>query len=350
MKCAHVLPLLPFFACGELERLEGEQVAAHLAACSSCAAQLDEERRLVEAFAALPQPADYLESSDILLSQCRSELAEALDDHAAPLDVPRWQPFAWVRRSLALHPAWSVAALVAFGIAVGIQAPNWIGPGREVQGAGYAVNVRATPQLSEDQLAKMAVAGISFAPSSDPSSNTVQVHLRAEQPMDFSGSLDDADVLRVLTYVVGNGARFDAGVRLDCLEALKLQTGDAGVRRALLAAARQDSNPAVRMKALDALRDSVDEDSVRDVLLDVLDHDTNPGVRVEAINLLVGSAAADDVAPVIDATQPLAPELPDASMERVKRTLQAMVRKDPNPYVRLRSAAALRQLGPRELQ
>jgi hypothetical protein len=37
-------------------------------------------------------------------------------------------------------------------------------------------------------------------------------------------------------------------------------------------------------------------------------------------------------------------------MERVVRTLQDLQRNDPNRYVRLRSAAALRQIGPRELQ
>jgi hypothetical protein len=40
----------------------------------------------------------------------------------------------------------------------------------------------------------------------------------------------------------------------------------------------------------------------------------------------------------------------DPSMEHVVRTLQELQRSDPNRYVRLRSAAALRQIGPREVQ
>ena len=68
------------------------------------------------------------------------------------------------------------------------------------------------------------------------------------------------------------------------------------MRGALLAAARDDENPAVRLKALEALRDSTSEDDVREVLLDTLKHDTNPGVHVEAVNLLVDSLEKSDAA------------------------------------------------------
>jgi hypothetical protein len=40
----------------------------------------------------------------------------------------------------------------------------------------------------------------------------------------------------------------------------------------------------------------------------------------------------------------------DESAERVIRTLEKLQKRDPSQYVRLRSAAALRQIGPRELQ
>ncbi len=165
----------------------------------------------------------------------------------------------------------------------------------------------------------------------------------------LSGSVDDTDVRRVLTYVVANGERFDPGVRLDCLDALKSRSGDKEVRHALLAAARKDHNAAVRMKALEALRDSPGDDSVRDMLLDALEHDANPGVRVEAVNLLVRSLEGADLSgsePGVDASQ----IPPDPSVDRVIRALEGLQHRDPNAYVRLRSAAALRQIGPREAQ
>jgi hypothetical protein len=58
----------------------------------------------------------------------------------------------------------------------------------------------------------------------------------------------------------------------------------------------------------------------------------------------------DPVAPVI--AGPTERDLPDGdeSVERVVRVLQRLQRQDPSRYVRLRSAAALRQIGPREVQ
>jgi HEAT repeat protein len=166
--------------------------------------------------------------------------------------------------------------------------------------------------------------------------------------------VDDVDVRRVLTYVVTNGERFDPGVRLDCLDVLKTRTREKDVRHALLAAARRDQNAAVRMKALEALRDATADDSVRDTLLEALQHDANPGVRVEAVNLLVrsleGEGPAEPPGPG-DPPEIAGAQIPtDPSVNRVIRALEGLQHRDPNRYVRLRSAAALRQIGPRETQ
>jgi hypothetical protein len=97
----------------------------------------------------------------------------------------------------------------------------------------------------------------------------------------------------------------------------------------------------------------VADTAVRETLIDSLEHDANPGVRVEAVNLLVrslepGAPDADNAAPAL---RPEGFERPlDPSMDHVVRTLQDLERNDPNRYVRLRSAAALRQIGPREIQ
>jgi HEAT repeat protein len=107
---------------------------------------------------------------------------------------------------------------------------------------------------------------------------------------------------------------------------------------------------------LEALRDSTSDDSVRETLLEALRHDSNPGVRVEAVNLLVRSLQGDD--PSIDGLRPpgepptaeLAGDRDDSSVERVVRALEDLQRGDPNRYVRLRSAAALRQIGSRDVQ
>jgi hypothetical protein len=354
LSCEDVAPLLVFYACDEVSDKEREQIEAHAANCKACAAQLAEERLLQETMVASLRPADELDSSGILLSQCRSELAEALDDLSAPPIEEHWRPFGWLRRWMALRPAWSGALLVLFGIVVGAQVLPWLRNGNNRD--GQAMNVMAKPALTKDQLDNMAIAGVNFSPSSDAGSPNVRLQLSAEQPMVLTGTVDDSDMRHVLTYVVENGERFDAGVRLDCLEALKAASRDQQVRQALIAASLKDQNPAVRMKALESLRDAASDDDVRQALLDALAHDTNPGVRVEAVNVLVGSLQHGDTEEMRPEPDHATPKVTasrtdeDQSVERVIRVLQQLQRRDPSRYVRLRSAAALRQIGPREVQ
>ena len=360
-RCKDVAPLLVFYVCDEVNESEHKQVEEHLSECSSCAAQLAEELRFSHTISTAQQSADEFDSAGVLLSQCRSELAEALDDLSAPPVEVRWQPFGWIRHWMALRPAWTAALLVFFGAALGTQILPWL----QSSGInnGHAVDVMAAPKITDDQLSKMAVAGVNFSPASgsDPnsSSGTVRLQLSAEQPMLLSGNVDDPDVRRVLTYIIANGDQTHADVRLDCLEALKARARDLQVRRALLVAARADQNPAVRMKALEALSASTTDDAVRDALLDILAHDSNPGVRVEAVNLLVRSLDhnASDSSGEMEmpgiSNVPVAPEatsLPtDSSTQRVVRALEDLQHRDPSRYVRLRSAAALREIDPGEI-
>ncbi len=347
--CGDIAPLLVFYACDEVEADERALIETHLQNCNACTSQLSDETSLNAALAELPRAAEQLDPSGILLSQCRSELSEMLDDLAAPPLRPNWHPFSQFRKWMALRPALSAAALVVFGLIIGAQALQWYSL-RTAGNAGTAMNISAVPRISEDQLSKMSLSGVNLIPAPDSAPGTVQLQLHTEQPFVLSGNVDDTDVRRVLTYVVQNGERFDPGVRLDCLEALKAKIHDAQVLSALLAAARKDQNPAVRMKALESLRDAVGDESVRETLLDALEHDPNPGVRVEAVNLLVrslgvGSADFPESGPLPENGFP-----PSASAERVVRALEEMQHHDPNRYVRLRSSAALRQIGRREVQ
>ena len=366
MNCAEVAPLLVFLCCDEVNAEERTAMEAHLAGCAECSALLTEEEALHESISVLPQGADELDCSGKLLAQCRSELAESLDELNAPAvaEQEKWQPFGFVRRWMALRPGWSAAGLLAAGAILGVQLLQWL-PTNDSNLNFKAMNVSAAPRLSDEQLAKMAVARINFAPGVDEVPGTVQVQLQAEQPVTLSGSLDDNDVRRVLTYVVTKSDRFDAGLRLDCLDALKARVReDSEIREAMVEAARRDHNPAVRMKALESLRDVAGEEDVREALLDALNSDANPGVRVEAVNLLVrslevGSAmnapnapdGPDSETPMI---APVAPAMAvagnDAAVRRVVRALEDLQQHDPNRYVRLRSAAALRQIGTPEVQ
>jgi len=359
MNCDEVGPLLVFLACDEVSKEERTGIEIHIAECAECRAQLAEIGQFQDNLTAITQAADELDRTGTLLAQCRSELSESLDEISAPpVEQEPWRPFGFIRRWMALRPGWSAAGLLAAGAILGVQILQWL-PGGDSGIKGTQVNVSAAPKLTNEQLEKMAVSEINFAPNSDGAPGTFQVQLRAEQPVTLSGNLDDSDMRRVLTYVVKNSDKFDPGVRLDCLDALRAKISDAEIRDALLDAARRDKNPAVRMKALESLREVASQEDVRDAVLEALEEDKNPGVRVEAINLLVRSlemeapippAGANSDETIVELTAPAVIAGSDPSVRRVLRALEQLRRSDPNHYVRLRSAAALRQIGPAEDQ
>jgi len=360
MHCDEVAPLLVFLACDEVTADERAGIESHLAKCAECRTQLAEVSDFHHGLTAVPQAADELDRTGTLLAQCRSELSESLDEMSAPpVEQESWRPFSFIRRWMALRPGWSAAGLLAAGAILGVQLLQWL-PAGDTGIKGTQVSVSAAPKLTDDQLARMAVSEINFAPGSDGAPGTLQVQLRAEQPVTLSGNLDDSDMRRVLTYVVRNSDRFDAGVRLDCLDALRAKISDSEIRDALLDAARHDKNPAVRMKALESLREVASEEDVRDAVLESLEEDGNPGVRVEAINLLVRSLEMEAPTPpapdtnsdepMVGRTAPAVIANSDPSVQRVVHALEQLRHSDPNHYVRLRSAAALRQIGPAEVQ
>lgn len=364
MNCLEIAQLLVFYVCDEVNDQERAAIEQHLAICPDCQAQLNEEREFHQALAFLPRSDEQLDSAGILLSQCRSELAEKLDDLGRPRTKEKLSVFSFLRHWMALHPAWSAATLVLLGLVAGIESAQWLTGQNNAVALEDAVNVRPGPRITEEQLSKMAVAGVNFTPSPDPGAKNVRVQLSAEQPVELTGSLDDSDVRNVLTYVVMNGERFDSGVRLDCLDALRARAEDAQVRSALLCAARKDQNPAVRLKALEALRSSTSDNVVRDALLEALKNDSNPGVRVEAVNLLVRSLEPAQHGMRAPVAPPESPALglgnvvqagsstaaTNGSLESVIRALADLQRNDPSRYVRLRSAAALREISARNDQ
>ena len=120
-QCREVAGLLVFYSCGETSEPENALIETHLAACSLCASQLAEERGLHESLMEALQASEQSDVGGILLSQCRSELAEALDDLSAPPLQERWRHFGWLRRSMVMHPVLNGALLVLFGVALGTQ-------------------------------------------------------------------------------------------------------------------------------------------------------------------------------------------------------------------------------------
>lgn len=333
LDCEATQRLLTLYVCDELSAGERDAAEAHVANCPNCAAALAAELRLRQTLSTLRQPADVLDAAGALLAQCRSELAEVLDDAEdahrefhKPTGFAAW--FSKLRIELAMHPALAATVFVVIGLGLGRLVPATQNLGTQTAGIVPAMTVSAPQRISDQDLQNMNVSAINLEPSGDSGAPRVLVQLRAVKPVEIQGSAGDAQITQILSSVISNGQRYDSGVRLDSVEALGARADDAAVRRVLCTAALHDANPGVRLRALEALSGAQQDANVRSALIEVLQHDNNPGVRIEAINEMrsmvdAGGAAGD---------------------ERLRTLLQQLSQRDANNYVRLQAAAAVHRM------
>jgi HEAT repeats/Putative zinc-finger len=339
--CSEYQPLLMLSAAGgELDDAEQARLAAHLADCAPCASELEQEREALALFTA-----HHSEPDAAMLAGYRAGLDDALD---------RQEEGGWLRRALGLRlpanwlaprPAWSAAILLIVGFAVGASAPRLFrhplatapsgNPTASDNSSGLVSSSGsgvASPSPAAFDLHSADVAGISLFPAGDDGLPRVQLQLKSQQPMTVEGTLEDEAVKTALLDVLSSGDRSCPDVRLDAVECLSTRRNDPDVRSALCRAVHSDRNAAVRLKALEALDGAGSQEMVRQTLLDALVEDQNPGVRIEAINALRDMAAKGQV----------------DSDGHTLDVLRERMRKDPNTYIRLQSAAAVRDIGPRQ--
>ena len=341
---------LPAMPCAEWEQAlvllaAGEELPpdvhagwmAHAAACDSCATVFAQEKEVLALISEGRSDPDAT-----LLASCRAGLEDALD---------REEERGWVRRAagfflptswLAPNPAWSAAVLVVIGFSTGlllgprvlhrapvVQGPNLV---RSAAAPNDAAGVSAASAgLTALDLHTADVAGINVLPSGDDGSPQVELQLQAQRPVTVQGTVDNDDVKNLLLNVLAGGDRFSPDVRLDAVDLLRTRNNDPQVREALCQAVRSDRNAAVRLKALEALNGAAPQDIIQQTLVGALLDDQNPGVRVEAVNELRDMASRGQV----------------SADEQLVSVLQDRMEKDPNAYIRLQSAAAMRDLGPR---
>jgi hypothetical protein len=339
--CEEFEPQLILFAAGELDASEMAEVSDHLLQCSGCNQAMAQQNEMLALLSA-----NHREPDASSLASCRAALDDALDQQ---------EERGWLRRTIGAflpaswispRPAWSAALLLAIGFSVGVLGPRLLrGPVAPSGADSLTASNISTPQVSDTapevapssalsslDLHTANVAGINVFPASDNEPPRVQLQLKAQQPFMVSGTVNDADVKQVLMFVLHNNQRFDPDVRLDAVDLLRARNNDPDVRSALCQAVHTDHNAAVRLKALEALNGAEPQDLVRQTLLDALVDDQNPGVRVEAINALRDMAAKGQV---------------DAD-DHMLAVLHERMKKDPSTYIRLQSAAVIRDLGPRQ--
>jgi HEAT repeats len=337
--CAEFETLLTLAAAGdELEPADQSHLNSHLATCTACSEVLKREKEILALLAT-----NHAEPDAALLASCRMDFEDALDREEDRGWLSRVFGTALPSSWLSPRPAWSAAVLLVIGFTVGILAPRLISHQPARAPANTSANNLSTPDTSNVNspieplptsidLHTADVAGINVSPSSDEGPAHVEVQLRAQQPVMVQGTVDNDDVKNVLIGILAKGDRICPDIRLDAVECLRSRENDPDVRSALCRAVRTDHNAAVRLKALEALKSAQPEDQVRDTLLDALVDDSNPGVRVEAINALRGMTARGEA---------------NSDDDHMVSVLRERMEKDPNTYIRLQSAAALGELGPR---
>jgi hypothetical protein len=345
-RCMEFAERLELMAIEELDREGCAQVEAHAANCAECARMLSSYREFDRFLAG----AEREEPDAAFLASCRAGLEDALDREEEKGLLRRWAEAVMPGQWLTPHPAFSAALLVAIGISIGTLVPRVMlhyglgttqettqgtGGGLSSSGArgGSGITVaNSAGAASESDWRTADVTGINWVSTGDNTPPRVEVQLKALRPLVVAGTVSNGNVEQVLLNILRNNQRYDPDVRLDAVELLRPRDKEADVRQALCQTVRTDRNAAVRLKALEALSGSDAQNDVRDTLLAALVGDSNPGVRIEAINTLRTMAENGQM------------ESDPGTMAVLRERMQ----KDPSTYIRLQSAAAIRDLGPRE--
>jgi len=343
-RCMEFAERLELMVADELDREGCAQVEAHAASCAECAGML----RACREFDRFLNDAQREEPDAAFLASCRAGLEDALDREEEKGLLRRWVDAVMPGQWLSPHPAFSAALLVAIGISIGTIVPRVMlhydhpaaqganqaatsgrsGPGKD----GGVTIANPAGAAAEPDWRTADVTGINWVSTGDNAPPRVEVQLKALRPLVVEGTVSNGNIEQVLLNILRNNQRYDPDVRLDAVELLRPRNKEADVRQALCQTVRTDHNAAVRLKALEALSGSDARDDVQGTLLSALVGDSNPGVRIEAINSLRAMAE-------------------NGQMESDPGTmaiLRERMHKDPSTYIRLQSAAAIRDLGPRE--
>ncbi len=297
MSCNWIRESIPLYFYGELAPDEEERLESHLAGCEPCRGELERYRTLAAALARREAPVP-----PEMLAECRHDLMRSI--YRAPAHAPR--PGAWVffREGFAAlfgsfaryrQPIGAVA-LLALGF----------------------FSARLTMQKPSAPLPANDVVYSSIRSVQPAADGRVQIALDETRRRVISGSLEDTRIRGLLLAAVRE--EDNPAVRVESVDVLKrLPVQD--VRGALVAVLANDANPAVRLKAVDALKPYTTDSEVRKALMLALVNDENAGVRIQCIDLLVVR--------------------PDGSMVGA---LQDLVQRESNSYVRLKCERALRDM------
>jgi hypothetical protein len=242
-------------------------------------------------------------ASDLLL-QCRRDFQQRLA-HAGPVKHslwPRLRGFFDIRLHAIPAAMQPVAALAL--LAVGFFGSRF-------------VPTNSVPNFTSSGLASPVASRVRYVEPESP--GRVQIIVDETRQRTLSGSLEDADIQRLLVSASKDPA--DLGLRVESVGILKGRPESAEVRGALVYALQHDPNAGVRLKALEGLKGFASDPETRKVLAQALLSEKNAGVRIQVIDLLIQHKG-----------------------DQMVGVLQELMRKEDNNYVRMRCQKALRDM------
>jgi hypothetical protein len=317
MNCKEFEEYLTLDLYGDLPPEQRAPYEAHLAACVHCQATREQVRGLHEVLAQRPR----LEPSPDFLVECRQALVEALDGERLGWRglIREWLPFLQFPPPQVAPRLAFALSLMVFGFGLG-----WTLRPHAARVVPSQPGSVTTSSLADTDFENMRINDISrVAP--DPKTGDVRITMDAQRRVTLQGSLDDPRIQQLLVYAVKS---YDnAGIRRDTLDALRARTKSPNVRAALLYSMEHDPNVGNRLAALDAVRGMEGGEDLQQSLIEVLEHDKNMGVRVESVDVLVDLVEKQ------------------GRDEAILSALDRLAASDPNRYVRLKCASALRKLG-----
>jgi HEAT repeat protein len=284
----------------ELPEHERPELEAHLRQCEGCKHFYEEEKGLQ--FVLAEDAAATWDIPTDLLVESRRSLANELDRMERKRAWWRIPTFSVVLTPMRMLES---AALVAMGLALGVY----------VNQQQVSSQVASTPQVqTQDSLfpRNAALSNLRIV-KSDPATGNVELAGEVVQPLRFQGSMEDATVRRLLMSALRDASNPTS--RLRAVEVLGQRPTDEMVEEALIDALVYDENVGVRHAALEALQESAGKENVRTALMHTLANDLNPAIRVDAIEALTTYANDSETA----------------------RSVRELTRQEENPYIRMKA-------------
>jgi len=316
MNCKEFEEYMTLDLYGDLPPEQRASYEAHLAGCVHCQAAREQVRGLHGLLAQRSR----LEPTPDFLAECRQALAETLERERLGWHglIREWLSFLQLSPQRVAPRLAFVLTLLVFGFGLG-----WTLRPHAAKVLPSEPGGVTTSSLADADLENMHINDISrVAP--DPTTGGVRITMDAQRHFTLEGSLDDPHIQQLLVYAVKS---YDnAGIRRDTLDALRARCKSPNVRAALLYTMEHDPNVGNRLAALDAVPGMEGGEDLQRSLIGVLEHDQNMGVRVESVDLLVDQVEKE------------------GRNAAILSALGRLATNDPNRYVRMKCASALRKL------